>query len=333
MFHFQHIEFLAGLLLVPFLLVLFFLLLRWKKERVKKIGDERLVKELVKSFSPFKFTLRFILFLLALMLVVIGAANLQKPGGMEKVDRKGVDVMIAMDVSKSMLAEDIQPNRLERAKQLVSKLMDKMENDRVGLVLFAGRAYMQMPLTTDHSAARMYIQNAGPNTVPTQGTVIAEALKMANSSFNSKDRKYKSILLISDGEDHDAEALKYTQALAANGVMVNTVGIGSPNGVPLIDPATNELRKDAQGNAIVTRLNEEELQQLAQQTKGVYVRLDDTDDAVGRIMAQLKTIEQTSPGDQAFMSYKSYFQWFLAAALVLLLIELFTSERKKVQLV
>ena len=332
MFHFQHIEFIAGLALIPFLLVLFFFLLRWKKDRVKKIGDERLVKELIKDFSPFRFTLRFIFFLMALTLLVIGAANLQSPGGMEKVDRKGVDVMVAMDVSKSMLAQDIKPSRLDRAKQLVNRLMEKMENDRIGLVLFAGRAYVQMPLTTDHSAARMYIQNAGPNAVPTQGTVIAQALKIANSSFNSKDRKYKSIIVISDGEDHDPEALKYTEALAKNGVMVNTVGIGSPDGVPLIDPSTNELRKDAQGNAIVTRLNEQELQQLAQQTKGVYIRLDDTDAAVAKIITQLKTIEQASPGDEAFMSYKSYFQWFLAAALVLLLIELFTSERKKVSL-
>lgn len=332
MLQFQHIEFLIGLVLVPVLLVLFFLLLRWKKEKVKKIGDERLVKELIKSFSPLKFTLRFVLFLLAFALVIIGAANLQKPGGMEKINRKGVDVMIAMDVSKSMLAQDIKPNRLERAKQLVNKLMEKMENDRIGLVLFAGRAYMQMPLTTDHSAARMYIQNAGPAVVPTQGTVIAEALKMANNAFNSKDRKYKSIVVISDGEDHDPEALKYTEALVKNGVMVNSVGIGSPDGVPLIDPATNELRKDAQGNAIVTRLNEAELQQLAQQTKGIYVRLDDTDEAAGQIMAQLNTIEQTSPGDQAFMSYKSYFQWFLAAALLFLLLEFFIPERKKVKL-
>lgn len=332
MFQFQHIEFLVGLVLIPFLLVLFFLLLHWKRGRIKKIGDERLVKELIKNFSPFKFTARFILFLLALTLIIIGAANLQKPGGMEKINRKGVDVVIAMDVSKSMLAQDIKPNRLERAKQLVNKLMERMENDRIGLVLFAGRAYMQMPLTTDHSAAHMYVQNAGPNAVPTQGTVIAEALKMANSSFNSKDRKYKSIVLISDGEDHDPEALKYTQSLAQNGVMVNTVGIGSPDGVPLIDPATNELRKDEQGNAIVTKLNEAELQQLAQQTKGIYVRLDDTDAAADKIIAQLNTIEQTSPGDQAFMSYKSYFQWFLAAALVLLLLEFFTSEKRKVQL-
>lgn len=332
MLRFQHIEYLSGLILIPALILLFLSLLSWKKARIKQIGDEKLVKELISDFSPAKFTLRFILFLLAVGLVIIGAANLQRPGAMEKVSRKGVDVMIAMDVSKSMLAEDIKPNRLERAKQLVTRLIERMEHDRVGLVLFAGRAYMQMPLTTDHSAARMYIQNAGPLAVPTQGTVIAEALKMSNSAFNSKDRKFKSIILISDGEDHDPEALKLTQSLAQNGVMVNTVGIGSAEGVPLIDPATNELRKDNQGNAIVTRLNEAELQQLAQQTKGIYVHLEDSDDAADKIMAQLSTIEQTALGDEAFMTYKNYFQWFLAAALIVLLIEFFIPERKKLQL-
>ena len=273
MFNFQHTEYLTALVIIPVLVLLFLVLLGWKKTRLSKIGDEKLVKELIKDFSPFRFALRFIIFIIAFALVVIGTANIQSPGAMEKVTRKGVDVMIAMDVSKSMLADDIKPNRLERAKQLVSRLIDKMENDRVGLVLFAGKAYVQMPLTTDHSAARMYIQNAAPKAVPTQGTVIAEALKISNASFNSKDRKFKSIILISDGEDHDPEAVKFTEALVKNGVMINSVGIGSTEGTPLIDPETNGLRKDAQGNAIVTKLNEAELQQLAQQTKGIYVHL------------------------------------------------------------
>ncbi len=332
MFNFQHIEYLTAFALVPMLVVVFLLLLGWKRTRIARIGDENLVKELIRDFSPFRFALRFVLFLLALAMLITGAANLQSPGAMEKVSRKGVDVMIALDVSKSMLAQDIKPNRLERAKQLVNKLMEQMENDRVGLVLFAGRAYVQMPLTTDHSAARMYIRNAAPEAVPTQGTVISEALKASNASFNSKDRKFKSIILISDGEDHDAEAVQFTQALVKNGVMINSVGIGSPNGSPLIDEQTNQLRKDAQGNAIITKLDETTLKQLAQQTKGIYVHLDDADAAVGKIMAQLSTIEQTAMGDQAFMNYKSYFQWFLGAALLLLLAEFFISERKKIRL-
>ncbi|MGC3979191.1 MAG: VWA domain-containing protein [Paludibacteraceae bacterium] len=327
-FRFQHIEFLIGLAALPLLVLLFIWVLRWKKKMQGRIGDCKLVAELVKNYAARRFALKFILQLLAFALLVIGAANLQQPGVADTVNRKGVDVMVALDVSNSMLAEDVKPNRLERAKQLVTKLMDKMDNDRIGLVLFAGRAYMQMPLTTDHGAARMYLQNAGPDAVPTQGTVIGEALKISSSGFNSKERKYKSIVLISDGEDHDPEALKMAQSLAQNGVMINTVGIGSPEGSPIIDHTTNESRKDEQGNTIITKLNEAELQQLAQNTNGIYIRLDDVDDAAAKINAQLATIEQKSTSDKSFADYVSYFQWFLAAALLLLLAETLIPERK-----
>lgn len=327
-FQFEHIEFLYGLGFILFLAILFISVLQWKRSRIKKIGDERLVKELTKGYSPLKFTLKFIVGMLALGIIITGAANLRRPGEMENVTRKGVDVMIALDVSKSMLAEDVQPNRLERSKQLLYKLLDKMENDRVGLVLFAGRAYIQMPLTSDIGAARMYVQSASPDVVPTQGTVIGQALKISNTAFNSKERKFKSIILISDGEDHDPEALQLTQALADNGVMVNTVGIGSTEGVPIVDKATNEAKKDAQGNTIITKLNEGELQTLAQNTKGIYVHLDDTDDAVNKMLKQLSTIEQNALGDSAFRNFKNYFPWFLAAGLLLLLIEFFIPERK-----
>jgi len=328
-FRLEHIEFLIGLAALPLLLLAFFYVLQWKKKTKLKIGEPRLVNELLKNYSPLLFVLKFIIMALAFVVIIAGSANLQKQGEADNVSRKGVDVMIALDVSNSMMAEDIKPNRLERAKQLVNKLVDKMDNDRIGLVLFAGRAYMQMPLTTDHAAARMYIQNASPDAVPTQGTVISEALRIAGSGFNSKDRKFKSIVLISDGEDHDPEALKMTQTLEQNGVMINTVGIGSPEGSPIIDYTTNEARKDAQGNTIITKLNEAELQQLSQTTNGIYVHLDDVDDVVQKITAQLATIEQKATGDKSFVNYQSFFQWFLAAALILLLIELLVPEIKK----
>ncbi len=327
-FRFQHIEFLIGLAALPLLVLLFVFVLRGKKKLQKKIGDPALVKALVKDYSPLKFAVKFILALVAFAFLVIGLSNLQRPGATDNVSRKGVDVMVALDVSNSMLAQDIKPSRLERAKQLVTKLVDKMDNDRIGLVLFAGRAYMQMPLTTDHAAARMYIQNAGPDAVPVQGTVVGEALKISNSGFNSKERKFKAIVLISDGEDHDPEALQMAKSLSQDGVMINSIGIGSPEGSPIIDLATNQTRKDAQGNTIITKLNETELQQLAQSTNGVYIRLEDTDDAAAKIIAQLGTIEQKAMGDKSFTDYKSYFQWFLGFALLLLLVETFIPERK-----
>jgi len=331
MLKWQHIEYLFGLAALPLLALLFYTLVIWKKRTRARIGDPTLVGQLVKSFSPLRFGIKATLALLGLAGVVMGAANFQRPGAMQNVKRQGVDVMLVLDVSKSMLAKDIKPSRLEKAKQLLIRLNDKLESDRIGLVLFAGRAYLQMPLTTDHGAARMYIQDASPDVVPTQGTVIAEALKMANTSFNSKERKYKAVLLVSDGEDHDPEASAVAKTLASNGVMINTVGIGSPEGSPIVDPTTGELKKDEQGNTVISKLNEPELQQLADATHGHYIRLDNVDDALITEAQQLEGVEKKALSDAEFIDYKSYFQWFLGIALVLLLVEYFLPERRRRQ--
>jgi len=325
---FENINYWWGLTAIPFLILLFTFLLQWKNSTAKKIGDEHLVTQLTRNYSPIKFLIKFVIVLLAFAGITLGAMNLQKPGKTEDIHRKGVDVMFVLDVSKSMLAEDIKPSRLERAKQLLSLLIPKLENDRIGLVLFAGRAYMQMPLTTDHGAAKMYIQEASTSAVPTQGTVIAEALNMANTSFNSKEQKYKAIVLISDGEDHDPDAEKVAKELAKNGVMINTVGIGSPDGAPIIDPVTKELKKDADGQTVISKLNEAELSHLSDITNGIYIRLDNMDDALITLSQQLDSIEKKSLNDTEFVNYESYFQWFLAGALLLLLLEFILPERK-----
>lgn len=327
MFRFQHIEYLIGLAAIPLVVILYLWVLRWKKKTIKKIGDEKLVKHLIRNYSPNSFLFKFLLASLALAGVIAGAANLQQPGEMDKVKRKGVDVVVAMDVSKSMLADDIKPNRLERARQVVYKLMDQMPDDRIALVLFAGRAYMQMPLTNDHSAARLFVQQASPDAVPTQGTVITEALRVSNTAFNSKERKYKAIILITDGEDHDPGAVALSKQMAEQGVMINTIGVGSPDGSPIMDPSTNEYKKDQNGNTVISKLNETELQELAATTKGVYIRLADIGAAVDLMKKQLGSIEQTSMDDSAFKDFKSYFPWFLGWALFLLVLEFFFPER------
>jgi Ca-activated chloride channel homolog len=329
MFRIEHIEYLIGLAGLPVLLILLWLLLRWKKKTVRRIGDPGLVGLLIENFSSSRFLVKAGLVILAFVIIVLGASNLQKPGSMENVQRKGVDVMLVLDVSKSMLARDVKPSRLERAKQFLLRLTDQLENDRIGLILFAGRPYLQMPLTSDHGAARMYIQDASPDVVPTQGTVIAEALTMANTVFNSKERKYKSIVLISDGEDHDPDALKVAKQLAADGVMINTVGIGSPDGSPIEDPTTGELKKDQDGHTVMSKLNEAELQGLSDATNGRYLRLDNLDDALITMTQQLDNAEKKSMNDAEFIDYKSYFQWFLGAAFWLLLAEFLLSERRR----
>ena len=325
---FQNNLYLIGLAAIPFMVMLFIFILQWKKRTAAKIGDKRLVNQLLKNYSPLKFTIKFIIIVIAFAGIILGAANYQRPGSVQNVNRQGVDVMLVLDVSKSMLAEDIKPSRLERAKQLLTRLFDRLPDDRLGIVLFAGRSYLQMPLTIDHSAAKMYIHDASPDAVPTQGTVIADALRMANGSFNSKERKYKSIVLISDGEDHDPDALKVAKELAANGVMINTVGIGSPEGSPIIDPVSKELKKDENGQTVISKLNEAELQQLSDASNGIYIRLDNMEDALITLSQQLDSIEKKSLTDAEFIDYNSYFQWFLGAALLLLLIEFILPERK-----
>lgn len=329
MFRVEHIEYLIGLAGLPLLVLLLWYLMTWKRKTVSRIGDPSLVNQLIGNFSSARFLIKAGLVLMAFMVIVLGAANLQKPGSTQNVKRKGVDVMLVLDVSKSMLARDIKPSRLERAKQFLLRLVDQLPNDRIGLVLFAGRAYMQMPLTTDHGAAHMYIEEASPDVVPTQGTVIADALRMANSAFNSQERKYKSIVLVSDGEDHDPDAAKVAKQLAGDGVLINTVGIGSPDGSPIEDPATGELKKDQEGHTVISKLNEAELQQLATETNGTYVRLDNVEDALITMSQQLDTAEKKAMSDNEFIDYKSYFQWFLAAALLLLLGELLLAERRR----
>src|SRR5688500_11110037 len=325
---YQHPELIIGLMALPFVGLLFWYVLQWKNSVTFKIGDERLVKELTRNHSPRRYILKFGFAILALTAVILAMVNPIRAGSMDKIERKGVDVMIALDVSNSMLAEDIKPNRLEKAKQLVNRLIEQLADDRIGLVLFAGRAYMQMPLTTDHGAAEMYVQNATPGIVPTQGTMISDALKLSTSAFNSKERKYKTIVLITDGEDHDPESMEVAKQLATNGVIVNTVGIGSSLGTPIPDPATGQLKKDAEGNTVLSKLNEGQLKQLAAITNGIYINHENVNDPVDVIMKQLSAIQETAVEDAAFKDYIHYFQWFVAAAILLLVIEFILPERK-----
>ena len=329
MLRFQYNEYLLLLSVIPLLIVLYFFMLAWKKKTIKKIGDARLVNEMIKDYLPQRFAIKFVLIVLAFATGVLALANLRSPKGTEKVSRNGIDVMIALDVSKSMLAQDIQPNRLDRAKQVLGKLIDKLANDRIGIVVFAGKAYLQMPLTGDHGAAKMYLASASTDVVPTQGTVVADALKMCNSSFNAKEKKYKSVVLISDGEDHDEGAEKIAEQMANEGISINTIGIGSPGGAPIIDATTNQEKKDNQGNIIVTKLNEEELMSIASKGNGIYQLFTTTDEVVSKLETQLNSMDQRVITEDSLVNYSNYFSYFLALTLILMVIEIMISTKKK----
>lgn len=329
MLRFQHKEMIVLLAALAVLLLLFAGLLWWKRKVRLRMGDKRLVDLLTSSHSPRLFNTKFVFVSVAFAIGIVAAMNPRKPGAMDKNSRKGIDLAIALDVSKSMLANDLPPNRLERAKQFINKLMSEMPDDRVALILFAGKAYLQMPLSVDHGAAQLFVSSATPAAVPQQGTVIADALKMSAGVFNPADKRFKSIILISDGEDHDEDAISTARTLSENAVMINTIGLGSPEGTTFIDPATGETKKDESGNVVVTKLNEVELKKIAEETNGLYVRLQDTDGAVAAVKAQLSQIEKKSYSDMSMMSFRNYFIWFAAGMFLLLLLELFIPERRK----
>lgn len=326
---FQYLYFALGLAAIPVLVLLYLLLLRWKRKVAARIGDPALVSELTRSFSPGRFHVKFFLILLAIAAGVAALMNPREPGAGDGGVRKGIDLVIALDVSRSMLAQDLQPSRLDRAKQFITRLMEAQPNDRVALVFFAGKAYQQLPLTTDHQAAEMFVLSANPDAIPQQGTVIKEALDMSARAFSTTDRKYKAVVLISDGEDHDESAVSTARKLAEQGLLINTVGIGSPEGANITDPTTGQPKLDETGAPVVSRLNEETLKAVAENSHGVYVRLQNSDEAVRAIQGGLSQIESRAYGDPSMMNFKTYY-WILAGLmLILLLLEFFIPEKRK----
>lgn len=292
------------------------------------MGDPELVNALIKDYSSKNFFIKFVLLMLAIALCVVGGANLRSPKQSVAGSKSGIDVMVALDVSNSMLAQDIKPNRLERAKQVLNKIIEKMGDNRMGLVLFAGQAFLQMPLTSDLAAAKLYVSNAGPDAVPTQGTVIGDALRLCNVSLDTKQKKYKAVILISDGEGHDEKVLDAVKELQDAGVVVYTVGIGSPDGSPIFDAATNDYKKDENGATVISKLNEKDLQAIASQTGGEYQLFSNADAVASKLMSALNQMEKKETGGATERTYTSYFQWFLLAAFVLLVLEIIIPERK-----
>ena len=328
MFSFQNSEYLLGLAILIPLVLLFFFVLRWKKIVARKIGDEELVKNLTSGYSSKYFALKFFALLAAIAACIISAANLRSPQAGTTGNKAGVDIMIALDVSNSMLAQDVKPNRLERAKQVLNKLIGELDNNRVGFVVFAGQAFLQMPLTADLASAKMFVANASPNAIPVQGTVISDALRLCNASLDTKEKKYKAIILITDGEGHDEKIESAIDEISEFGVVVHTVGIGSPDGAPIFDEAANDYKKDLEGNTVISKLNEQQLQLIASKTGGKYFLFDNADNVSGKLITELSQMEKKQIGGGDRRTYTTYFHWFLIFALILLLLEIIIPERK-----
>jgi Ca-activated chloride channel family protein len=335
MTRFENITYLYALLgLIP-LTGIFIFYHYWRRRTYQKLGELQLIEQLAPENSKRKHIIKFILIFFAFIFLVIGIANPQIGTKFEKVKRSGVDVMIALDVSKSMLAEDIKPDRLERSKQFISRLIDKLQNDRIGLIVFAGNAYLQMPITIDYSAAKLFLNNINTEMVPTQGTAIAEAIELSMQSFNKEEKKFKTLIIITDGEDHEGDALTLAEEAAAEGVIVHTIGVGSPKGAPIPqyrNSVQSDFKRDENGNIVLSKLNETELQQIAAKGDGKYYRLSSGTQEIDAIISEISTMEKKNFEERVFTDYEDQFQYFLAVAFILITLEFFISDKKSVWL-
>lgn len=330
MFRFEHPDHLYALAILPVLIVLFMIARHLRKRAIERFGDKRLMVQLMPKVSKYKHGVKFTILLFALAFLIVGWANPQWGTKKEKVKRKSVDVFIALDISQSMLAEDIPPNRLERAKRFAENLMEELKGERIGLILFAGNAYLQMPLTTDYGAALMFLRTANPKMAPTQGTAISDAIDLAERSFEVENETHKALIIITDGENHDGEALERAKDANDDGLLIFTVGVGSPNGgkIPTYFGARKGFKLDNDGNEIVTKLNEQMLLDLADSGEGAYFNITATDEIVETLRDRINKMERREFELQAFEEYESHFQLFIAIALFLLIIEFLISYRK-----
>ncbi len=329
MLSFEHNSYLLALLILVPLALIFVSVLRWKRKVRKALGDEELIHQLTNNYSPQRYRAKFVLIMIAIALGVLALANLRKPvkGGNENL--AGIDILIALDVSKSMLSQDVKPTRLDKAKQCVSLLIDNLANNRVGLVVFAGQAFLQMPLTSDITASKLYLSNATPDAVSVQGTDLNAALQLCNRSLDVKQKKYKAVVLITDGEDHNPNTKDILQELYDDGVVVYTVGIGTAEGSPIIE-AGNVYKTDVNGQTVISKLNEEELKSIAEKTGGKYLHLDESEETATALANELNSREKKRlDGEGSNREYASFYPFFAAIMLVLLLVEVFIPEVKR----
>ncbi len=320
------------LCIIPVIIVLFILALIWKKKAQKKFGNPILLKKLTPNKSHFKSTLKLILLLLGITLLIIGLVNPKIGTKLETVKREGVDIVFAVDVSKSMLAEDIAPNRLEKAKRLVSEIINQLGSDRIGIIAYAGQAYPQLPITTDYGAAKMFLQIMNTNMLTSQGTAIDEAIKLATTYYDDEEQTNRVLFIISDGEDH-SEGLTSdaVEEATEEGIQIFTIGVGKEKGAPIPikrNGIVETLKKDSQGEVVITKLNEKVLVDIAEDGNGEYIDGTNTEEAVDFIKEQLIKMDKTEFEAKQFAEYKDQFQWFLGAALLFLFLDIFVLDKK-----
>ncbi|MCV9927771.1 VWA domain-containing protein [Flavobacterium sp. LS1R49] len=324
-------KYLYLLIVLPILVCVFLINMYWKRKKQREFGDLDLVKKLTPEHSVFKPFLKLGVILLALAALILGLVNPKIGTKMETVKREGIDIVFAVDVSKSMLAEDVAPSRLEKSKQLVSQIINQLGNDRIGIVAYAGSAFPVLPITTDYSVAKMFLQSMNPEMVSSQGTSLDEAIKLSATYFDEKSKTSKLLILISDGEDHSEGAEAAAEEANKLGMKIITIGVGTEKGatIPLKKNGVVEsFQKDNNNEVVITKLNQEGLKAIAKATKGGYVYGGNTKEVLDYVKNALDNIQKTEFEATQMADFQSQFQWFIGIAFVLLFIDLFLLERK-----
>ena len=326
MLNFAQSQYLMLLLLVPLFFVIQTFVLKMRRRRIRKFGDENLVSQLMPSYAKGKVWVRLVLFSIGFFFFVIGLSRPQIGAKLKEHETKGAEIMIVLDVSNSMLAEDYSPNRLERAKLAISRLVDKLRDDRIGLIVFAGNSFVQLPITTDYVSAKMFLNSISTESVPVQGTAIGEAINTAIRSFSVQSEKSRAVIVITDGENHEDDPVAAAKQASEMGIRVFTIGVGSPEGKPI--PMDGELLKDKDGEIVVTRLDEKVLQDVAQAGNGVYVRAGNSEFGLNPIIENIKRMEDEKYSSIVFEEFDEQFMYFLGIALFFFVLEMLVGDRR-----
>jgi Ca-activated chloride channel family protein len=326
MLNFAQAQYLLLLFLIPVFFIIQAVILKLRMRRIRKFGDEALVSRLMPSYSKGKVWVRLVLFSIGFFFFVIGLSRPQIGAKLKEHETKGAEIMIVLDVSNSMLAEDYSPNRLERAKLAISRIVDRLRDDRIGLILFAGDSFVQLPITTDYVSAKMFLNSITTGSVPVQGTAIGDAINTAMRSFSVQSEKSRAIIVITDGENHEDDPIAAAQQAAELGVRVYTIGVGSPEGKPI--PMDGELLKDKDGEIVVTRLDEKVLQDVAMAGNGVYVRAGNTEFGLNPIIDNIRKLEDEKYSSIVFEEYDERFMYYFGIALFFFVLEMLIGYRK-----
>ena len=329
MFRFANPDFLYLFFLLPVLVAVFLYYNHRRRQNIRKYGDPALLQELMPTVSKYRPDVKFWLTFAALALTIFMLARPQFGSKMETVKRSGVEAVIALDISNSMLAEDVTPSRLEKAKKLISRLVDTFNNDKVGMIVFAGEAFTQLPITSDYVSAKMFLESINPSLITTQGTDIGAAIRLAVKSFTPNDGVGRAIVVITDGENHEGGAIEAAKEAAEKNMQVFILGIGSPDGSPIPEErGSNHFRKDKDGNVIVTRLNEQMCQEIAKAGNGMYIRVDNSNSAEKILNEEISKLAKTDVESQVFTDFDEQFQALAWLVLILLVVEMLILERK-----